>query len=76
MGRANARPMTGFAKRSARTQRLECFVALLLPMTTLFNSLQQKWPGIAPGHFIWRMLHLTSAVRCQAAGEAAMPFRR
>jgi hypothetical protein len=35
-GRANARPMTGSAQQSiARDERMDCFVAALLAMTSL-----------------------------------------
>ena len=38
-------------------------------------SIPTKMAGISPGHFIQRMLRLTSAARCRAAAAAAMPFR-
>ena len=41
MGRANARPMTGSAKQSRKSYRgdgLDCFVALLLAMTSFYAT--------------------------------------
>jgi hypothetical protein len=40
------------------------------------NDVQTKMAGISPGHFIWQLPRLTSAVRCRVAAAAAMPFRR